>query len=227
MNAQTALSKIQTELKAPKNMYNSFGEYKYRNFEGICEAVKPMLKETGMTLTVTDSMENIGERYYVKATAVLKSLEDGSEVSVEALAREQDKKKGMDEAQITGAASSYARKYCLNGLFLIDDTKDPDSNESHIESEARAKREKKEQKKVEDEPVLIPTEQDKESVATTEQLEQIEKMCKRDKIAPQYIAQKHGKTNLDELTRMQAYSVVNAWKNVRAKYEEEMGIPFK
>ena len=227
MNAQTALNKIQTELKAPKNLYNSFGNYKYRNFEGICEAVKPLLVQTGTTLVVTDSVENIGERYYIKAKAVLKSLEDGSEVSVEAIAREQSAKKGMDEAQITGAASSYARKYCLNGLFLLDDTKDPDTDEAHIESEERAKKQKKAEKKASDEPVLIPTDKDRDSVATTEQIEQIEEMCKRDKIAPLYIAQKHNKNSLEELTRMQAYSVVNVWERVKGSYEVEQGIPFK
>lgn len=117
------LNEIQQKLKAPKNQYNSFGKYKYRNQEDILEAVKPLLGDA--TMTIEDEIVNIGDRYYVKATATLK---DGEEfVDSVAFAREPEIKKGMDESQITGATSSYARKYALNGLFLIDDTKDADS----------------------------------------------------------------------------------------------------
>ena len=120
------LIEIQSKLNAPKNMYNKFGGYAYRSAEGILEAVKPLLKEQGCTLTLTDEIILIGERYYVKATTTLTSS-DGATVSVSALAREEESKKGMDGSQITGAASSYARKYALNGLFCIDDTKDADT----------------------------------------------------------------------------------------------------
>ncbi len=119
------LIKIQTELKAPKNQKNSFGNYNYRSCEDILEAVKPLLKENGLTLRLTDELVNIGERYYIKATAI---LSDGTEtIENVAYAREEETKKGMDQSQITGASSSYARKYALNGLFLIDDVKDSDS----------------------------------------------------------------------------------------------------
>ena len=117
------LNKIQKELKAPKNQYNAFGKYKYRSCEDILEAVKPLLEDA--TLTINDEMVVIGERYYIKATVTLKQGEE--EVSTTAYARESEEKKGMDSAQITGATSSYARKYALNGLFLIDDTKDADT----------------------------------------------------------------------------------------------------
>jgi hypothetical protein len=117
------LNKIQKELKAPKNQFNAFGKYKYRNAEDILEAVKPLLEE--VVLTITDDIVLIGERYYVKATAKITDGKDSVENS--AFAREAQDKKGMDESQITGASSSYARKYALNGLFLIDDTKDADS----------------------------------------------------------------------------------------------------
>ena len=117
------LNKIQKELKAPKNQYNAFGKYKYRSCEDILEAVKPLLEDA--TLTINDEMVAIGERYYIKATVTLKQGEE--EVSTTAYARESEEKKGMDLAQITGATSSYARKYALNGLFLIDDTKDADT----------------------------------------------------------------------------------------------------
>jgi len=119
------LNKIQQELKAPKNQYNNFGKYTYRSCEDILEAVKPLLE--GIVLTINDELVNIGNRYYVKATA---KFDDGQNcIENTAYAREPESKKGMDESQITGTASSYARKYALNGLFLIDDSKDADSNE--------------------------------------------------------------------------------------------------
>ena len=117
------LKKIQKELKAPKNQYNAFGKYKYRSCEDILEAVKPLLNNA--TLVINDEMVVIGERYYIKATATL--TEADKSISATAYAREPEEKKGMDSAQITGATSSYARKYALNGLFLIDDTKDADT----------------------------------------------------------------------------------------------------
>lgn len=121
------LQEIQFKLKAPKGQYNSFGKYKYRSCEDILEAVKPILNEVGCTLTLSDEIILIGDRYYIKATARLKGA-DTDEV-VTALAREDLDKKGMDGSQITGTASSYARKYALNGLFCIDDTKDADTEE--------------------------------------------------------------------------------------------------
>lgn len=121
------LCEIQKKLKAPKGQYNSFGKYKYRSCEDILEAVKPLLYEHGCTMTLTDDIVNIGDRYYVKATA---TISNGTESeTVTAYAREDDTKKGNDSAQITGACSSYARKYALNGLYLIDDTKDADTDE--------------------------------------------------------------------------------------------------
>ena len=119
---------IQSRLKAPKGNYNSFGKYKYRSCEDILEAVKPLLAEEGLTLTLSDEIEQIGDRYYVRATASLYENDNLIEI-VSAYAREEDNKKGMDASQITGTASSYARKYALNGLFLIDDTKDADTDE--------------------------------------------------------------------------------------------------
>lgn len=116
---------IQQKLKAPKGQYNSFGQYKYRSCEDILEGVKPLLKEYKLVLLINDEIVQIGERYYVKATA---KITDGREaISATAYAREQVTKKGMDESQITGATSSYARKYALNGLLAIDDAKDADT----------------------------------------------------------------------------------------------------
>ena len=118
---------IQSELKAPKGNYNSFGNYKYRSCEDILEAVKPLLKENGAALTLSDEIVEVGGRVYVRATATLMAEENT--VSITAYAREAETKKGMDDSQITGTASSYARKYALNGLFCIDDTKDADTDE--------------------------------------------------------------------------------------------------
>lgn len=122
---------VQNELKAPKDKRNNFGGYNFRSCEGILEAVKPLLQAQGLMLTIKDDVVNIGDRYYVKATALLDDISSNGEIAVTALAREEEAKKGMDASQITGTASSYARKYALNGLFLIDDTKDADTDEFH------------------------------------------------------------------------------------------------
>ena len=134
MNIYKKLLNIQTELKAPKGQTNKFGGYKYRSCEDILEAVKPICKKYDTSLVLSDAVVNIGDRYYVQATAVLYNTELDENGKLEtvgnsAFAREAESKKGMDESQITGTASSYARKYALNGLFNIDDTKDVDTNE--------------------------------------------------------------------------------------------------
>ena len=122
---QECLNYIQVNLKAPKNMHNNFGNYKYRNLEGIFEGLKPLLEETGCVITISDSIEMLEDRYYIKATAViLKGIES---ISCNGWARESEDKKGMDLSQITGSTSSYARKYAMNGLFAIDDVRDADS----------------------------------------------------------------------------------------------------
>ena len=121
------LAAIQAALKAPKSQYNEFGRYKYRKAEDILESVKPLLAGNGCTLTCSDELVLVGDRYYIKATAVLTDIESGQSISTTAFAREEEEKKGMDGSQITGASSSYARKYALNGLLCIDDTADSDT----------------------------------------------------------------------------------------------------
>lgn len=123
------LSKIQTEMKAPKNLYNSFGGYNYRSAEGILEAFKEYEEKYKVALVLRDEIAEVGGRIYVKATAQLLDCESALEVSATAYAREAETKKGMDDSQITGTASSYARKYALNGLLLLDDSKDADTDE--------------------------------------------------------------------------------------------------
>ncbi|MEO3534119.1 ERF family protein [Phocaeicola vulgatus] len=127
------LNTIQNLLKAPKNQYNKFGNYKYRNCEDILEAVKPLLFSQSCTLTISDEIVMIGTRYYVRATATIKNANGETETTT-AYAREDESKKGMDASQITGSTSSYARKYALNGLFCIDDTKDSDSLNNECQS---------------------------------------------------------------------------------------------
>ena len=134
------LAEIQRTLNAPKNQFNSFGKYKYRSCEDILEGVKPLLG--GLFLSISDEVVLIGTRHYVKATA---RITDGESIhEATALAREEESKKGMDAAQVTGATSSYARKYCLNGLFGIDDSKDADSDEhKHQQNAAQPQKQEK------------------------------------------------------------------------------------
>lgn len=168
------VQEIQTHLKAPKNLYNSFGRYKYRNAEGICEAVKPLLAEHGLILTLSDELVAVGERYYVKATATICSDVE-EKLSVSAFARESFDKKGMDDSQITGTASSYARKYALNGLFLLDDTKDADTDEYSNENNRKME------------------------TVSKEQLEELKQLCKEADREESYIAKSMGVKTLAEL----------------------------
>lgn len=143
---------IQEELKAPKSQYNNYGGYSYRSVEDILTAVKPLLVKENAELTLTDELVLIGDRYYVKATATYED-KDGKRV-VTGYARESENKKGMDASQITGTASSYARKYALNGLFLIDDTKDADSEEYHRRTSPAAKKQTAQQQVTKEQQVI-------------------------------------------------------------------------
>lgn len=140
MGIYEKLGKIQQDLKAPKGQYNSFGKYNYRSCEDILEAVKPLLKSNNCILTLKDDLVNIGDRYYIKAVATLEDIEGDGTIINTAFAREVETKAGMDASQITGTASSYARKYALNGLFLIDDTKDADTDEHAKQTGAEPKK---------------------------------------------------------------------------------------
>jgi len=130
-NLTQKLVEVQQLLKAPKDLENKFGGYKYRSAESILEAVKPLLHERGLYITITDEVINLGNRFYIQSTVLVGCQETGIFIDTAALAREAETKKGMDESQITGAASSYARKYALNGMFAIDDTKDADATNDH------------------------------------------------------------------------------------------------
>ena len=127
MGIKKKLLQVQSDLKAPKGQYNSFGKYNYRSAEDILEAVKPLLHNEGLVQTISDEIVSVGDRIYVKSTVTLYDAESDESLSASALAREDETKKGMDSSQITGSTSSYARKYALNGMYAIDDTKDSDA----------------------------------------------------------------------------------------------------
>ena len=130
-NVYLKLVEVQNKLKAPKNQFNKFGNYAYRNCEDILEALKPILLEVKAVVNISDEVVLVGERYYIKATVKFIDAETGEVVEASAMAREEENKKGMDASQLTGSTSSYARKYALNGLFAIDDTKDADTTNTH------------------------------------------------------------------------------------------------
>lgn len=158
------LVEIQKELKVPKNQFNKFGGYNFRSAEDILATAKPLVNAMGLALTCDDDLVMLGNRYYVKATV---SLSDGvSSATRTAFAREPENKKGMDESQITGTASSYARKYALNGLFAIDDVKDADSNEHAVELKARP------------EPVLELSKEDLKSIQSAETVADLKVVCR-------------------------------------------------
>lgn len=127
-NLKEKLMEVQSELKAPKGQFNLFGKYKYRSCEDVLEALKPLLKKQGLILIITDDIKMIGDRFYIQANVTLSDTETGDVLNCSAFAREEENKKGMDGSQVTGAASSYARKYALNGMFCIDDNKDFDDS---------------------------------------------------------------------------------------------------
>ena len=159
MKLHEKLLAIQTKLKAPKGQYNSFGKYSYRSVEDILEAVKPLNAEQGVLLTITDEIKEVGGRIYVVATA---TASDGTdELKVSAFAREPENKKGMDDSQITGATSSYARKYALNGLYAIDDNKDADTDEHKQQQDnAPKKQQGQKQQAQKQQQAKEPTEQE-------------------------------------------------------------------
>jgi len=203
MNIYEKLLNIQAELKAPKNQYNSFGKYHYRSCEDILEGLKPLLTKYKATLIIDDEIVQIGDRYYVKATATLIDVEgEGREcISSTAFAREDEKKTGMDLSQLTGSTSSYARKYALNGLFAIDDTKDSDATNKHdTEQISRPKVDKDKQAIVDN------------SLASDKQLNYIYKLAKQKNYSPEsmanYIKEAYGKDSSKALTKKEASELI-------------------
>lgn len=201
------LAKVQLSLKAPKSRKNDFAGFNYRNLEDILEGVKPLLMENGLYLVLEDSIEQIGDRYYVKATATVGDVDSEKRISNSAYAREALEKKKSDEAQITGAASSYARKYALNGLFLIDDTKTEPPTEIDAEDHTD-----KETKKQAEPPKQDPA---KELINDAE-VKRLEALMAPNQI--NFVLKHCEATKLSELTKKQYTEVINGLKrNAEAK----------
>jgi len=197
MKLHEKLLAIQTKLKAPKGQYNSFGKYSYRSAEDILEAVKPLNAEQGVLLTITDEIKEVGGRIYVVATA---TASDGTdELKVSAFAREPENKKGMDDSQITGATSSYARKYALNGLYAIDDNKDADTDEHKQQQDnAPKKQQGQKQQAQKQQQAKKPTEQELHEIVE-KYARSIEALgVERSKLI-EYICNKHNVGNLFDL----------------------------
>ena len=187
MNIYEKLSAVQQELKAPKDKKNTFAGYSYRSAEGILEAVKPVLKKYGLTLILSDEIQQVGDRTYVKATAwaIDPDGQENLKISVTAYAREAETKKGLDDSQITGTASSYARKYALNGLLLIDDTKDADTDEYQKQ-----------------------TQEDPNAPITAKKVKQIEDLAEQAKVDLKTVLMKPA----EELTNKQADALITSLK---------------
>jgi len=202
MNIYEKLAIIQEKISVPKNNVNDYGKYNYRSCEDILAAVKPFLKETGTVLTLDDELVLINERYYVKATATLVSVEekDGALDSITncAYAREAETKAGMDQSQITGSCSSYARKYALAGLFLLDSEKDADTRDNR-------------------EPEERPTEEKMAKKITDTQLKTLRAKCEADKVDEAYICKSFHIKDLKELTGAQYKVTLDNWEKVKTK----------
>jgi len=210
-NVYGKLLSVQNELKAPKNQYNSFGKYNYRSCEDILEGVKPLLDKHKATLFISDSLEMIGTRFYVKAVARFVDTESGECVESSAYAREEEVKKGMDSSQVTGATSSYARKYALNGLFLIDDNKDADTD-AYQEQQKAGSSNKKDEKKEEFQGMNPPddVELPKENAPISkEQLDKIHSEMERTGVSIAQITKLAKVEKLEDMTSVTAYAIIN------------------
>lgn len=192
------LQKIQVELKAPKNLYNTFGKYYYRSAESVLEALKPLEDKYKVCLILKDEIVNIADRFYIKATAILFDTESTGSLEGVAFAREDLNKKGMDGAQVTGSTSSYARKYALNGLFLLDDTKDSDTNENRKEVEAR-----------QEAKAMEASELSKEEIA------QIEEIVKNRGFTVQQFCEQNNIQSLAQVKRSQYEWILKKWGTAR------------
>lgn len=214
MNLTEKLKGIQSELIAPKNQYNSFGKYSYRSCEDILEGVKPCLNKYNAALTITDDIVMIGDRYYVKATALLWDTETGDRVASTAYAREEESKKGMDASQVTGSTSSYARKYALNGLFCIDDVKDADTrdNSNNGKSDKRQTANKQETK-----PVSANNTENPKSrpVVSMEKANALTELCMKDGVPLGSVLQMYKVSKVIDLTETKFQNIMEHWEDVK------------
>ncbi|MBQ8279522.1 MAG: ERF family protein [Roseburia sp.] len=203
MNVYEKLATVQQELIAPKNQYNKFGNYNYRSCEDILEGLKPLLQKVKAVVKITDEVVLIGDRYYIQATATFIDIENGESVSNIAYAREEENVKGMSCSQITGSASSYARKYALNGLFCIDDVKDADSRDNR-QGEAI------EQKKTEEQ------QQEIERMKISEvKVKSLQTRCEKEGVSIDKITRLYKVGNLAELTEKQFRNINDHWEDIK------------
>ena len=219
-NLAEKILNIQSELIAPKNQRNTFGNYDYRSCEDILEALKPLLAKEKLLLTITDKIVNIGDRYYVKATAQIGDSHGEKSISYSAYAREEESKKGMDGSQITGASSSYARKYALNGLFLIDDNKDSDTTNQGEKVSADKKESVADKTQIKD-----PT-----SPASDAQKEFIRKLYKQkheEELPKIGAGKKLGEDKLVVMNKQQASLLIEKFKSKEVKETEQHDIPLE
>lgn len=203
MTIYEKLSIIQQELIAPKNQYNSFGKYNYRSCEDILEGLKPCLQKVKAAVTVHDEIVQVGERYYVKATATLHDAESDAFVENTAFAREEESKKGMDASQVTGATSSYARKYALNGLFCIDDVKDADTRDNRQKEAQEQKKAEAEQKKI------------KNSIIPEVKVKALESRCQSEGVEVERILKLYKIKSLAELTELKFKNINDHWEEIK------------
>ena len=205
MNIYEKLTEVQNELKAPKSRYNKFGDYNYRSCEDILEAVKPLLKSKKLAMTVKDEVYSVDGRFYIMAVVTVFDCESEEKITTTAYAREDSEKKGMDGSQITGSSSSYARKYALNGMFAIDDTKDADSWNTHGKDKSSDKKEDK------PEPIY----------ATEEQVDKLNKYYANSREQYEKALQKYGVTNAVQLKKMEAQALIDRIESAMARKAKE------
>ena len=203
MTIYEKLAIIQQELIAPKNQYNNFGKYNYRSCEDILEGLKPCLKKVSAAVTVSDDVVQIGERYYIKATATLHDAESNESISNTAYAREDEGKKGMDVSQVTGATSSYARKYALNGLFCIDDVKDADTRDNR-QNEAKEQKQAEEQQK-----------EFENSVVSEVKIKALEARCEKEGVDTEKILKLYKVKSLSDLTELKYRNINDHWEEIK------------
>jgi len=215
MNIHEKLAVVQQELTAPKNQYNKFGNYYYRSCEDILEGLKPLLQKVKAAVKITDDVVHIGDRYYIKASAIFCDCESDAIIGNTAFAREEDTVKGMSASQITGSASSYARKYALNGLFCIDDVKDADSrdnsqNGTSDQQKGKAKQSDSEQKKIEDEQKKI------ENMKISEiKVKSLAARLENEGMSAEKITRLYKVNGLADLTEKQFRNINDHWEDIK------------
>lgn len=209
MSITSKLAAIQQELNAPKSNLNKFGGYYYRSCEDILEAVKPLLAKQNVALIISDSVEQIGDRHYVKALATLKDCESDEVLNSTAYAREAAEKKGMDDSQITGAASSYARKSALNGLFCIDDTKDADTMDNRESSASASRKTSKQQK--------APEQTAAAAKISSDDAKELYNRCSKEKVNLMILCSLYKVQTVGDLTTNQLKNINDNWTKVKEK----------